>query len=207
MSLPVEQTRHYSIEDYFRIDAESEEKHEYWDGFVVPLSQLIAMAGGTFEHSLISTNFIRAIGNRMEGGACRVMGSDLRIKIPRSPYYFYPDASVICGQPQFDPQAPERTTALNPRVVAEVLSPSTESYDSRKKLLRYFQVPTLEEYVLISQAEPRVDSYFRHADGSWSFNIATSVESNLVLQSLKLTVPLKEIYANVEFPPEPPPGG
>lgn len=207
MTLTIEQRRHYSVEEYLRLEAESQEKHEYWDGFIVPLSQLIATAGGTYEHSLITANFSGALRERLKRGPCRVMSPDMRIKIPKSPFYFYPDASVICGQPQFDPQAGERTTVLDPRVVAEVLSPSTEAYDSRKKLLRYFQVPTLQEYVLISQAEPRVDAYFRHPGGSWSFSIATGVESNLILQSLQVTLPLSEIYANVEFPPEPPPGG
>jgi Uma2 family endonuclease len=172
MTLPLQQRRQYTVEEYLRLEVQSEEKHEYWDGFIVPLSRLIAMAGGTYEHSLITANFSGALRERLKNGPCRVMSPDMRIKIPRSPFYFYPDASVICGQPQFDPQSPERTTVLNPKVVAEVLSPSTEAYDSRKKLLRYFQVQTLEEYVLISQMEPRVDAYFRHSDGSWSFNIA-----------------------------------
>jgi len=165
MTLPVQQRR-YTVEEYLRLEAESDEKHEYWDGFIVSLSRLIGMAGGTYEHSLITMNFARSLGNRLDGGPCHVMGSDLRIKIPRSRLYVYPDASVVCTDPKFDPQAGERTTLLNPRVVVEVLSPSTEVYDRVKKLVKYLEIETLEEYVLVSQSEPRVDTYFRHADGS-----------------------------------------
>ena len=200
MTLPLQQRR-YTVEEYLRLENESEEKHEYWDGFIVPLSQLMAMAGGTYEHSLITTNFTSALNARLKGGPCRVMGSDLRIKVPRSPFYLYPDASVICDPPQFDPQAGGRTTVLNPRVAVEVLSPSTEAYDRGKKLQRYLQIPSLEEYVLIAQVEPGIDTYFRHADGSWTFSVAYGLEAAVVLRSLAVSVPLGEVYANVDFPP------
>jgi len=232
VTLPL-QHRRYTVEEYLRLDNESDEKHEYWDGFIVPLSQLIAMAGGTFEHSLITTNFTSALNARLKGGPCRVMGSDLRIKVPRSPFYLYPDASVICDPPLFDPQAggrttvlnprvavylypdasvicdpplfdPQaggRTTVLNPRVAVEVLSPSTEAYDRGKKLQRYLQIPSLEEYVLIAQAEPSIDTYFRHPDGSWTFSVAYGLDATVTLRSLGVSVPLGEVYANVDFPP------
>lgn len=200
MTLPL-QHRRYTVEEYLRLDNESDEKHEYWDGFIVPLSQLIAMAGGTFEHSLITTNFTSALNARLKGGPCRVMGSDLRIKVPRSPFYLYPDASVICDPPLFDPQAGGRTTVLNPRVAVEVLSPSTEAYDRGKKLQRYLQIPSLEEYVLIAQAEPSIDTYFRHPDGSWTFSVAYGLDATVTLRSLGVSVPLGEVYANVDFPP------
>jgi len=200
VTLPL-QHRRYTVEEYLRLDNESDEKHEYWDGFIVPLSQLIAMAGGTFEHSLITTNFTSALNARLKGGPCRVMGSDLRIKVPRSPFYLYPDASVICDPPLFDPQAGGRTTVLNPRVAVEVLSPSTEAYDRGKKLQRYLQIPSLEEYVLIAQAEPSIDTYFRHPDGSWTFSVAYGLDATVTLRSLGVSVPLGEVYANVDFPP------
>ena len=197
--------RRCTVEEYLRLEAESSEKHEYWDGFIVPLSQLIAMAGGSYEHSLIGANFIRALGNQLAGGPCRVMGPDLRIKAPRGSAYFYADGSVVCGQPQFDPDAGPRTTILNPRIIIEVLSTSTEAYDRGKKLLRYFQIPSLEEYVLVSQAEPRIDSFFRHADGSWSFNVACGINAAVTLWALKIELPLAEIYENVQFPADQPP--
>ncbi len=181
----------------------SEEKHEYWDGLIVPLSELIAMAGGTYNHSRVTANLIRALGNRLGAGPCAVMTSDMRIKVPRSPYYLYPDTSVVCDKPQFDPESPATTTLLNPRLIAEVLSPSTESYDRGKKLEKYIRIPSLEEYILISQDEPRLDTYFRHADGSWTFNVASGLDAAVAFRSLSITVPLDEIFAGVEFPPEP----
>jgi Uma2 family endonuclease len=131
-----------------------------------------------------------------------VMSSDMRIKIPRNPQYFYPDASVVCGQPEFDPQAGERTTLLNPKVVTEVLSPSTESYDRGKKLAQYIKIPSLEEYVLVSQDEPRLDTFFRRDDGSWTFSVSAGSDATVALRSMGMDVPLAEIYAGIEFPPQ-----
>ncbi|HEY8748971.1 MAG TPA: Uma2 family endonuclease [Tepidisphaeraceae bacterium] len=202
MSVVPIQHRHYSVEEYLQLESQSPEKHEFWDGFIVNLSQLIGMAGGTYEHSLITVSFARALGNQLQGGSCRVMSPDMRIKLPRSPLYFYPDASVICGQPQFDPESDSRTTLLNPRVIIEVISPSTEVYDRGKKLVKYIEIPTLEEYVLISQAEPRIDTYFRHTDGSWTFSVWSGLEAVLNLRALEIKIPLAEVYAGIEFPPD-----
>lgn len=206
MTLPVEQRR-ILIEEYLRLEGQSDEKHELWDGWVVPLGRALAMAGGSYEHSLITANTARACGNRIEGGPCRVLSSDLRIRLGASVRYVYPDVSVICGPPQFDPQDVDRGTVLNPRLVVEVLSPSTESIDRREKLQGYLQIETVEEYVLISQTQPRVESFFRQASGSWLFTPAEGPEAQLQVLSLKIVIPLSEIYAGVEFPPETHPGG
>ena len=202
MTLPLEQQRRYTVEEYLRLESESLERHEYWDGFIVPLSRLIAMAGGTYEHSVIGANFSAALISRLKGGPCRVMGPDMRVKVGRSRLYFYPDTSVVCAEPQFDPQSETRTTLLNPRVIVEVLSPSTEAYDRGKKLVKYLQIETLEQYVLISQSEPRVDTYYRHTDGSWTFSIASGIDDAVTLRSLGVEVPLREIYSGIGFPPE-----
>jgi Uma2 family endonuclease len=162
MTPPVEQRRRYTVEEYLRLEEESEERHDYWDGYIVPLSQLINMAGGTYEHSLITTNLSAALVSKLK----------------------------------------PRTTLLNPRIVVEVLSPSTELYDRAKKLLKYFQITSLQEYVLVAQTEPRIDTYFRHPDGSWAFSIAIGIEGLLTPRSLGVSIPLKEIYAGITFPPQ-----
>jgi len=194
--------RRYTVEEYLRMEAESEERHEYWEGFIVPLSQLISMAGGTYEHSLIGTNVIGSFRDALKGSACRAVGPDMRVKLPRKLLYFYPDVSVVCGEPVFDPEGGRRTTLLNPRGILEVISPSTEAYDRGKKLVKYLEIESLEEYVLVAQSEPRVDTYYRSADGSWAFGVALGLDTNVRLRSLDVTMPLREIYAGVEFPPE-----
>ena len=199
MTLPVEQHR-YTVEEYFRLERDSAEKHEFWDGVLVPLGHLLAMAGGSYEHSLITANTARALGKRLEGGPCRVMSSDLRIKLSGSPRFVYPDVSVICGPPQFDPQDSNRATILNPRVIVEVLSPSTESADRSRKLQGYLQIPSVEEYMLVSQNQPRVESFFRQGGGSWLFTPIEGRELQLKVRSLDVIIPLVDIYTDVEFP-------
>jgi Uma2 family endonuclease len=200
MTYPLEQRR-YTEEEYLQLEEQSQEKHEYWDGHLIPLSELLAMAGGTYEHSLISINVARAIGNRLAGGPCRVLGSDMRVKIPRSPRYCYPDASIVCGQPQFQPSDKKRLSILNPRAIVEVLSEGTEAFDRTKKFHTYLKVPSLEEYILVSQKEARVESYFRQSDGGWLFNNCEGIDSVLKIHCVNIEIPMSEIYLDVEFPP------
>src|SRR5690349_8973489 len=116
MTLSAGRTRRYTVEEYLRLEKDATEKHEYRDG------EIVAMARGTYEHSLIITNVIGALWNRLRGKPCRVLESNLRVRLARSVLYSYPDAMVLCGPPQFDPQDVSRTTVLNPRLVVEVLS-------------------------------------------------------------------------------------
>ena len=205
MTEPVEQRRHYTVEEYLQLESESDEKFEYWDGFIVRLSELIGMAGGSYEHSIISANIIIALGNALRGGPCRVAGADLRVKRARKPYYFHPDATVICGEPEFEQHSKGITALLNPRVVVEVLSPSTEAYDRGGKFRQYLEIPSLQEYVLVLQDTPRVESFWRRPDGSCSFNAADGLDTSLLLRSVDVSVPLRQIYAGITFPPPEPP--
>jgi Uma2 family endonuclease len=202
MTLTLEQRR-YTLDEYFRLSEESEEKLEYWDGFIIPLGQMLAMAGGVYEHSLITANAARAISKRIEGGPCSVLSSDLPLRAPGSTRYMYPDASVICGPPQFDPRDKKRLTATNPRVVIEVLSSSTEAFDRGEKFRQYMQMESLEEYMLVSQVEPRVESFFRQEDGTWLFTPVQGLDATLKVRCLNLEIPVIEIYRDVEFPPLP----
>src|SRR5450755_1942635 len=115
-----EQPRRYTVEEYLRLEHESPEKHEYRDG------EIIAMAGGTYEHSLIIANIIGELRGRLKGTPCRVNESNLRVRVARTVRYSYPDLAVVCGEPQFDPKDVNRTTVTNPRLVVEVISESTE---------------------------------------------------------------------------------
>jgi Uma2 family endonuclease len=178
----------------------AKDKHEFFDG------EIVAMAGASPPHVRMTSNLIRAIGNRLEGGPCVVYTSDLRISIhsKQRKGYVYPDLSVICGPIQFDPEDRSKMAATNPRVLVEVSSPSTARHDFERKLKYYLDIPTLEEYVITAQDEPRVESFLRRPDGTWRFAYWNGLEGAINLPSLGIDIPMAEIYARIEFPmPEP----
>jgi len=127
----------------------------------------------------------------------------LRVRLASSVQYTYPDASVICGEARFDALDPDRRTVINPRVLIEVLSPSTELFDRGEKLRRYLEIESLEEYVMVSQNEPRVETLFRQPEGAWLLMTASGPDGIARLRSLGVDLPLSEIYSGVEFPPQP----
>lgn len=204
MTLPVEKQQRYTLEEYFEIEQGSEERFEYRDGFVVSMGEAQAMAGGAEMHSLIIANVVRALGNKLEGGPCRVYESNLRVRIPRKTLYAYPDTTVICGKTELDPTSRVGQTVLNPRVIVEVLSPATELYDRTEKFSRYREIPSLEEYVLISQRSATVETYFRQTDGTWVFGAFSGLDAVAKIRDLKIELPMTSIFAGVEFPPEAP---
>lgn len=193
MGLPVARA-HVSVEQYLRLEREAPTRHEYHDG------QIFDMAGESYEHSLIVANTIRALGNAVSGTPCRVLASNLKIGIARSCHFVYPDLSIVCGPPQFDARDSGHQTVTNPRVVAEVLSPSTESYDRGSKFDSYRELESFEEYVLIAQDRPAVETFFRQADGTWLFTPCAGVESTIKLRCLAAELRLAEMYAGVTFP-------
>jgi Uma2 family endonuclease len=194
MGLPAEKHR-YSIQDYYRIENDSTAKHEFRDG------EILAMAGGSPQHALLAANFIGELHVRLKGKPCKPYGSDLRVRIAAHDRTVYPDVSVICGEVQLDPDDKAGHTALNPRVVVEVLSPSTEAYDRGDKFAAYREIPSLAEYVLVSHSEPRVETFFRQEDGTWSFASFVGLNAQAKLRALLLEISLSEIYADIEFPP------
>ena len=193
MAVPAEHHR-YTVSEYLHREQESLERHEYLDG------EMLLMAGGSADHSLITANVIGELRSRLRGHPCRVYDSNLRVRITKTVLYTYPDASVICGSRQIDPDDPTGQTILNPRVIVEVLSPSTEAYDRGEKFGRYRQLDSLEEYVLVSQLTPRIEMFFRQSDGTWLFDAASELTATAKLRSLKIDLPLTDVYAGIEFP-------
>ena len=122
------------------------------------------------------------------------------IRIPNRPRYVYPDASIICGPLQLDPQDNQRQTILNPRVIIEILSPSTEGYDRGGKFAQYREIASFEEYILVSQTTPNVESLLRQPNGDWSILNFTGLEATAKIRCLQLEIPLSEIYAGIEWP-------
>ncbi len=199
MGLPLEQPppRRYTISEYLAYEQQSQEKHEYRDGWIV------AMAGGTYNHGVIAANVLREVGNALKGKPCRAADGTVRVRIPRTPLYTYPDITVVCGEPQFDPNDTSGQTLINPRVIVEVLSPSTEAYDRGEKFSRYRQLESLEEYVLVSQDVPAVETFIRQKDGGWLLMPYAGIEATARIRCLGIELPLSEIYANVTFPAPP----
>ena len=184
--------KRYSPADYLALERASEFRHEFFDG------ELFRMSGGTIEHSQIAGNVIRALGNSLADSPCRVLTSDMRIKLPTG-LYTYPDVSVVCDQPQYEDDHTD--VLLNPLVVVEVLSPTTEAYDRGKKFRHYQTCPSLREYVLIAQDRSAVDHYLRQPTGQWLLTTFESLDATMPLPSLGVGLRLSEIYSKVEFPP------
>ena len=177
--------------EYLARERRAEFKSEFFRG------EVFAMAGGSANHSLIAANFIREAGNGLKGMPCVVYSSDLRIKVSETGLYTYPDASIVCGGPQFDDEV--RDTVLNPTMIVEVLSDSTEKYDRGRKSSQYRSLDSLIELVLISQIEPCVERYVRQDRGGWLLMEEKNLASSVHFDSIGFAIPMLEIYRNVVF--------
>ncbi|MBE7496643.1 MAG: Uma2 family endonuclease [Verrucomicrobiaceae bacterium] len=193
MGIPKAISRH-SVEDYYDLEEEEVFKSEYYDG------EIFAMAGGSPEHSLIVANLLRELGIRLKGKTCTPYDGNLRIQIPATGLITYPDASVFCKKLEFDPKDKRRQTAVNPSVVFEVLSKTTESYDRGKKAENYRQLDSLKAYVLVSQSTPHIELYERHGDGFWFLTEAKGLDKEIAIKPLGLKLPLAEVYDRIKFP-------
>jgi Uma2 family endonuclease len=189
--------RWLSPQEYLAQERLAEFRSEYYRG------ETFAMAGGSPRHSLIKSNTNRELSIGLKGRPCTVYDSDLRILVSPTGLYTYPDASVICGELEFDDQL--RDTAVNPTLLAEVRSPSTEGYDRGKKFEHYQQITSLREYLLISQDSPTLERHLRNADGSWAKTVVTGLEKSLYLPSIGVTLMVAEIYDKVNFTAAPAP--
>lgn len=178
-------------EEYLVLERQADIKSEYLNG------EMFAMSGGSFPHNLISGNLVGELRQVLKKSPCRVCPGDQRIHIPATGLYTYPDAVVICGEPRFEDE--ELDTLLNPALVVEVLSPSTEAYDRGKKFEHYRSIESLAEYLLVSQTEPRVEQFLRQEDGIWLFKAFAGLGVTMPLPSLGCEIALAEIYDKVEI--------
>jgi Uma2 family endonuclease len=187
--------RWLSPQEYLAQECLAEFRSEYFRG------EMFAIAGGSPRHSPIKSGTNREPGNRLKDRLCTVYDSDLRVLVSPTGPYTYPDASVICGELRFDDQF--RDTIVNPTVLVEVLSSSTEAHDRGKKFEHYRQIPSLQEYLLISQDSPTLERCMRNADGEWTKTVVTGLDPSLHLPSIGVTLALAEIYDKVNFADEP----
>ncbi len=180
-----------SCEEYLNRERGSQIKHEYRN------SVMVAMTGASMRHNLIVANLLRVLGNRLINGPCRVVPSDLRLKIQDSSRYTYPDVMVICDKPFYEGK--RQDTILNPSIIIEVLSDSTEAYDRGEKFMHYQRIDSLKEYILVSQKDPYVDRFTRREDSQWLYSCCTGDEAVVTLATIGQEFPLSEFYQGLDW--------
>lgn len=177
-----------SEQEYLAFERASAEKHEYADG------EIFAMSGGTGEHSAIAANIISEARSALFGRGCRVHTSDMRINISSAGRYVYPDASIVCARPEYTDDS--RDTLVNPLVIVEVLSDSSEAYDRGDKFAQYQTIASVAEYLLASQKKPRIEVFTRQTDGSWLLRVHGPGE-RAVLSSVGCSIDVDRVYTDV----------
>ncbi len=184
--------RYYTVEEYFELEKKAAHKSEYHDG------EIVAMAGGTLNHSRISTNTTRRLSEALSDKDCEVFNSDIKIVIERLNSYLYPDISVVCGDIETPDNQNDRIK--NPILIVEVLSASTQNYDRVDKFRKYLTIPSLREYVLIEQDKALVQSFYRNENlNQWEISFVEGLDKLLLFKSLNCTVKMEAIYENVVF--------
>jgi len=181
-----------SPQEYLARERKATFRSEYYRG------EMFAMSGATWEHTLIKDNLAGETRSQLKDGPCRVVTSDLRVKVDVTGLYTYPDLVIVCDEPRFEDEVFD--TLLNPRVLVEVLSDSTEKYDRGTKFGHYRQVPSVREYILVAQDRPLVERYVRQADGGWLLTVFDDLTQTFAFDSVPVQVSLAEIYRGVEFP-------
>jgi Uma2 family endonuclease len=180
---------HLTFEEYLAIERNAEEKSEYFNG------EMFLMSGGSAAHSIIAANVIRLLGNQLVERDCILYNSDMRVKISKLKKTTYPDVSIVCGEQQFDDE--QQDTLLNPTLVIEVLSDSTEAYDRGRKFEHYQQLDSFAEYILISQTPYRIEQFIRQDGRTWTYKEFRNAEEIVQLESVNCTLLLQDVYLKV----------
>ena len=182
--------KYYSVEEYFSILEDSEEKYEYHNG------ELYGMAGGTSTHNGISANTITALSNSLSEKDCMVYNSDQQIAIESINRYVYPDVSVVCGKQEFEDEKEIRLK--NPVLIVEVLSEGTKAYDKTTKFHLYCKIPSFREYVLIHTDRVQIDTYYKEESGLWRISSGFNLEDSVHLYSIDEDLLLGDIYKKIK---------
>ena len=186
--------RRYTLEEYLELDRTSEERLEFWDG------EVFCMSGGSEAHVEIESNLVAFLKPQLRERGCRTFLGNVRVKVPSAPPYRYADFSALCGAAEFE-KIGGVDTLVNPTLLVEVLSDSTEAYDRGEKFSHYKSIPTLREYLLVAQHHPHVTHLFKDEDGKWIHTEANDLGASLQLHSLGCELPMSEIYRDVTFDP------
>jgi len=179
---------HYSAKEYLALERSALFKSEFHDG------QIYAMTGASRKHNLVTVNIARELSAQLKKRPCEAYINDMRVKAAEARSYHYPDIAVVCGSPQFEDAHID--TLLNPTVLIEVLSPSTEAYDRGGKFAHYRKIPSLREYLLVTQDQPIIERYQRQGD-VWILSEAEGLDASVSLESIGCILSLREVYDKV----------
>jgi Uma2 family endonuclease len=188
---PPTKKHHYTPEEYLALEEGAIDKSEYHDGEIVP------MPGGTANHNKIAGNFYKKFPSTVNTQDYETFINDVRLWIPLTRRYVYPDIMVIQGEPIY--QGSNKTLVTNPLVIVEVLSNSTKDYDRGGKFLAYRSIPEFREYILIDQYSYHIEQFAKNANSKWVLTEYDSDESVLILESVEFQMPLREIYERINF--------
>ncbi|MCU0354944.1 MAG: Uma2 family endonuclease [Cytophagales bacterium] len=192
------QKTHYTVEEYFGLDNNSEIRYEFYDG------EVFAMAGGTKNHNRIVRNLNALLLDSFAPRGCDVFAESVKLEAIKDLYYPYPDVMLTCD----DRDSNDEYLVVHPSLIVEVLSPSTANYDRDFKLKKYQQIPSLQHYLLVSQYECSVEVYSRIGQSAvWTYQLFTDMTDQIRLESLDFTLPVAKIYANIRFVQPPPDHG
>lgn len=184
-------TTYLTPEEYLAAERRNEYRSEYLDG------EMVAMTGASRRHNLITFNIAGELHRQLRGRPCEAYTSDMRVRLPSGRAYVYPDVVVVCGEPEFEDDYVD--TLLNPAVIIEVLSDSTERYDRGKKFGLYRTIESLAEYLLVAQDERRIEQYSKQPDGRWLLADYRSPEDLAGLTSVGCTLALRDVYEKVDL--------
>lgn len=185
------ETKRYTVEEYFELEKQSKEKLEFYNGKIEPMS------GGTDIHNEIALKIGAALLYLLEDEGYKVYNSDMKIYIPSVGTFVYPDAVVVCRQPEF--YQGRRDIITNPLLIVEVLSPSTQGHDRGPKFFDYRSIPTFKEYLLVGQDRPHIVSFYREQEHTWAEREAEGLEVSLLLKSVGCELPLGKVFKGVNF--------
>lgn len=180
-----------SPEEYLARERVAETKSEYFNG------ETFAMSGASPAHAVIVLNVGAELRAQLRQRACTVYTSDLRVKVSPTGLYAYPDVVVVCGEPRFDDE--QRDTLVNPKLIVEVLSKSTEDYDRGRKFEHYRSIDAFAEYVLIAQDKPHVEHFFRQPDNRWLLSETRNLSDRIEVASIGAYLALADVYEKVAF--------
>lgn len=181
-----------TLEEYIELDKNSEERLVYFDG------EVVSMSGGSVSHNRIAINVITGLHSRSATRECAVFPADMRLKVPKAPPYRYADGVVVCGSPLIE-KIQGLDVLINPTLLVEILSESTEAYDRGNKFLAYQSIESFKEYLLIAQDRPYLTHYLRQSEGHWLRSDIEGLEREITLLTLGESIPLSDIYANVNL--------
>lgn len=194
MVLPRRKLR-FTAEEYLAFERAAERKHEYLDG------QIYVMAGASPPHNQICFNLAGELHSQLKGTSCYGFTSDQKIRTDPMDLFSYPDLTIVCGAPKFHDE--HQDVILNPKIIIEVLSPTTEAYDRGEKFVRYQQLKSLSDYILVAQDRPSVEHYVRQkGKRPCLFTVETEISAEIVIDSIKCRLKLADIYDRIDFPPQ-----